>query len=216
MNFSNLLNESKKHFPKLKIKFKDQSPFMTFLRIILFFNIKFMRFTTTIGHTIYFPDKEYIKKDSACITLMHELVHLYDMDRVGFFLFAFLYLFPQILAVLFLPILFFSWKIALIGLLLLLPWPAYFRMNYERRAYFVSLYTMKKIEEIDGVNYLLDVNKDVFIKQFTGANYYFMWFFPNLKKDFIEAVRIIEDGNRPYQDKIFDIVDDILKSSVKL
>lgn len=175
-----------------------------------------MRFTTTIGHTIYFPDKEYIKKDSACITLMHELVHLYDMDRVGFFLFAFLYLFPQILAVLFLPILFFSWKIALIGLLLLLPWPAYFRMNYERRAYFVSLYTMKKIEEIDGVNYLLDVNKDVFIKQFTGANYYFMWFFPNLKKDFIEAVRIIEDGNRPYQDKIFDIVDDILKSSVKL
>jgi len=37
-----------------------------------------------------------------------------------------------------------------------------------------------------------------------------MWIFPGLKKDFNSALDKIEAGERPFEDPIFDILDDLI------
>lgn len=215
MDFLKLIETSKQYFPKLEVKYKTESIIMKLMRIILFFNFKFMTYTTTIGNTVYLPSREVEdnKQMSRCAVFMHELVHIHDMQKLGFFgklLFSASYLFPQILVLLGIPMLLVSWKVAIFFLLFLAPLPAYWRMKSERRAYFISLYVMRAFERKFKVNYQLEENKEYFIRQFTGPTYYFMWWFPGIRKQFDEALAKVERDEKPIDDPSLSFIDDIL------
>jgi uncharacterized protein YihD (DUF1040 family) len=107
-----------------------------------------------------------------------------------------------------------SWKIILpLILLCLLPLPAYFRMYFEKRAYISSLYVIKKLADKHGFNAKLDLRKEDFLSQFKDASYYFMWVFPGLRKEFDDALIKIKDNKRPFEDKVFDILDYLIDKS---
>jgi hypothetical protein len=212
----NVINKAKEYFPDLKIKFKDESLFMKILSYILFFNKYFMTdYTTTIGSTIYYPSRKKIDKFeiSSIIVLLHELVHIYDAKKVSKPLFSFLYLIPQSLVLLLLPLFFLlDWTLVLpLILLCLLPLPAYFRMVYEKRAYMVSMYVMNVLSKKMNFKYDVDKYSKEFLSYFKSSFYYFMWVFPDLDKKFEEAAAKIKIGERPYEDKVIDIIDNILK-----
>src|SRR5271169_3622060 len=100
MSFQELVTASKKYFPKLQIKYKDESWGMRLISKLLIFNHGFMtHYTTTVGDTIYFPSERFVKCHpiSSSVVLLHELVHLHDQKRIGKIPFALTYLFPQIL-----------------------------------------------------------------------------------------------------------------------
>ncbi len=217
MAFQELVTAAQKYFPDLSIKYKDNSKFMKFLGFLLFFNRSFMTsYTTTIGSTVYFTTEDYTKTNpvSASVVLLHELVHVKDAKKLSKVLFGFLYLTPQILAVLALPLLFISWKIALPVLLVFAsPIPSYFRMLFEKRAYMVSLYCINALSTKYKFKPLLATQEEYFLNNFKGPSYYFMWPFPGLKKDFDAALIKIKDGQRPFEDPIFDIIDDLILSA---
>lgn len=215
MSFDNLVQSAKQEFPKLQVKYKDQSLFMKILGKLLFFNPNFMETTTTtIGNTIYFPNEEFVTANhiAASIIFLHEIVHIFDQKRVSQFLFSISYLFPQIL-VPFCALLFFvlNWYIALpIMLLFVAPIPAFFRMHWEKRAYISSLYTVKLLGQ--RLNFIphLDIMADQSMKHFHDSSYYFMWPFNDVDKQFTDAVQKVESGQRPYDDAVFDTLDKLV------
>lgn len=213
MTLDSLAEKAKKYFPNLTIDYKDQSNFMKIIGKLLFFNKSFpTSYTTTIGSTIYFPNKTFVKirPISSSIILLHELVHLHDAKKFGNLLFSFLYLSPQILTLLCVPLFFINWKIALVFLLFAAPIPSYFRMYFERRAYLASLYVVYKLSKKLDFNSALETHKNYFLRQFKGVYYYFMWPFNTLDKDFNNAIIKISNDERPFQDPVFDILDDLI------
>jgi hypothetical protein len=214
MKLSDTVECAKIYFPNLKVKYKDESWFMKLLGYILFFNKSFMTdYTTTIGSTIYFPSRAKVeaKQLSSIIVLLHELVHIYDSQKLTRLLFSFLYLIPQILAPISLLLWLISWKIALISfIVLLLPIPAYFRMYFEKRAYAVSLYVLKTLGAKCNFPPMLSTNRDYFIKQFKSSAYYYMWLFKDIDLYFNDITNKISNGQRPYEDEIFNILDDLI------
>lgn len=214
MVFQDLVSAAQKHFPSLQVKYKNQSTFMKFLGTILFFNKGFMtNYVTTIGSTIYIPDETYMKLHSVSgsVVFLHELVHIYDSGRITRSLFTFLYLLPQIMALFLLPLLFFiKWWIVLpLILLCLAPIPAYFRMTFEKRAYISSIYTLNALGKRLNFDPHLDTQKTFFVDQFKDSYYYFMWPF-DVTYEFNQAITLVQSGQRPYQDPIFDILDDLV------
>lgn len=212
MSFQNLVQTTQKYFPQLQIKYKTDSTLMSLLGKLMFFNPSFMTsYTTTVGTDVYYPNQPFVKTRpiSAAIILLHEIVHMYDSKRLSKFWFGFSYLLPQILVLLFIPLIFISWKIALPFLIFAAPLPAFFRMYYEKRAYLSSLYIMNILGKRLNFDPMLDKQKVYFEEQFTGSIYYFMWPFAGLKKDFDEAVEKIKAGQRPYEDPVFDILDEL-------
>lgn len=212
-----VLNKSLEFFPDLKIRFKNESRFMQILGKLMFFNKDFLtKFTTTIGSTIYFPSSIYIDSVplSIMIVFLHELTHIYDSKRFIAFIYKFLYLFPQILILLCLPLFLLSWKIALpLMLFFALPLPAYFRMYFEKRAYMVSIYALQKI--IDKKNVSANIHREAnnSLKNFKNANYYWMWVFVNLDIEFKKAVEKVENKEKPFEDeKLFKIIDEIIET----
>lgn len=210
------------YFPKLQIKYKDNSLFMKILGKLMFFNSSFMKtFTNTIGNTIYFPSQQYTIDNpvESNIILLHELVHMYDLKKKGNLFYSLLYMFPQCLVLLFLPLLFLSWKIALIGSLIsLAPIPAYFRMQDEKRGYLCSMYTAhvygKKYNFTDErLQKMLDSNKEQYVNEFYNSSYYFMWPFKSIKSDFDKAANRIKAGLKPFDDDVFKMIDDLLDKS---
>ena len=183
MAFDNLAENAKnKYFPKLQIKYKNESILMKIIGKVLFFDKDFMKnYLTTIGSTVYIPNRQFVTQRpfSVSIIFLHELVHIHDSKRLTKFLFNFLYLSPQILSLVFLPLIFLlSWKIFLpLTLLFLLPLPSWGRMYLERRAYFVSLYVMETMANKFNYNSKLYRNQDYFSAQFKGSVYYYMWIF---------------------------------------
>ena len=216
MIFQNIVQLAKIQFPKLEIKYKDESLFMKILGKLLFFNKTFMtNYTTTIGSTVYFPTKSFVesRETSATVILLHELVHVNDASKITAPLFSLLYLCPQILTLLFFPLLFISWKIAILAVFFATPLPAYFRMHFEKRAYMTSLYSLNALGKKLNFNPLLDSQKDSFIKQFKTSAYYWMWIFPNINKQFDEALVKVRNNERPFQDPIFDVLDKLIANS---
>ena len=123
--------------------------------------------TTTIFPQIYMPESIY--KDPTCWKIVaHEYVHLMQArDHPYWFLLK--YVFPQVLGLLALPLLFLG-PHALWALLLFLPLPAYFRMKYELDGYAMSM----------AINYWrynsISIVQRIFVKQvFRGGTYYYMW-----------------------------------------
>lgn len=217
MAFQDLVAAAQTHFPDLQVKYKDQSTFMKFLGTLLFFNPSFMtNYITTIGSTVYYPNEADVLGNpiNSSIILMHELVHIYDSHRLGRLLFSFLYLTPQILALLCLPLFLVSWKLALpLTLFFLLPLPSYFRMHFERRGYFTTLYVMNALNKKYQLNVQLEDSKDYYISQFTSSAYYFMWTFKSsLQAQFEDAINKINSGGRPFEDPVFDIIDNLIAS----
>ena len=214
MSFQELVVAAQKHFPDLKIKYKDQSWFMKFLGFLLFFNKGFMtNYTTTIGSTVYFPSESFVKVRpvSASVVLLHELVHIKDGHKYSKPLFGFLYLTPQILSLLCLPLFLVSWKIALpLVLLFAAPIPSPFRMYFEKRAYLTSLYAINALGTKLNFKPMLASQEQTFVGQFKDGSYYFMWPFTNLQKDFDDAVSKVKAGQRPFEDPVFDILDDLI------
>src|SRR5574338_64595 len=214
MSFQDLVTAAQKYFPDLKIKYKDQSWFMKLIGILLFFNKGFMTdYTTTIGSTVYFPTEAVTKTRpvSAATVLLHELVHVNDAKKISKPLFGFLYLTPQILILPALLLFLLSWKIAIpVIVLLALPIPSFFRMHFEKRAYLTSLYAVNALGKKMSFNPLLATQEQGYLKHFKDSTYYFMWPFPNLQKDFDEAVEKVKNGQRPYEDPVFDILDDLI------
>ncbi len=219
MSFQDIVEAAQVHFPKLQIKYKDESLLMKIIGKIWFFNKSFMTdYTTTVGSTVYFPSQSFIKirPISSSVVLMHELVHIHDEKKFTSPLFSFLYACPQILALLALPALFFfGWKFALLFLLLGAPFPSYFRMYFERRAYFTSLYVLNVLGGKMSFNPALDRQKDGFVKQFKTSDYYFMWPFKSVDKSFDEALAKIRSGEKPFIDPVFTILDDLIDVASK-
>lgn len=212
MSFQDLTTAAQSYFPDLQIKYKDQSTLMKILGTILFFTPGFKTdYITTIGDTSYFPTASWIttRPISSAVVLLHELVHMYDEKRLSKLFFGFLYLLPQVLALVFLPLIFLlSWKIFLpLFILFLAPIPAYFRMYFEKRAYFASLYCLQKLGTRLNFNPTLKTQEAFFITQFQNSSYYFMWPFGNIQSEFDQAVVAISAGQRPYQDPVFDMLD---------
>jgi hypothetical protein len=54
--------------------------------------------------------------------------------------------------------------------------------------------------------------KDSYLENFSNYEYYFMWIF-SLKKEFGEALEKVKQLKRPYDDKIFDILDDLIEKA---
>lgn len=218
MNIQYLIQHSQNYFPNLQIKYKNESRFMKFVGMLLFFNKTFMtNYTTTIGSTIYFPDSKYLESNpvSGAVTLLHELVHVYDSMKYTRFLFSILYLSPQILFLFTLPLMIISWKLIFVSLLFLLPLPSFFRMHFEKRAYLVSLYVLNYLIINKMIHADLDANKEYYLTQFKSGGYYFMWPFKNLNLEFENGVRKIKLGEKPYNDSVFNIIDGLLSKIEK-
>lgn len=213
--FKELDQKIKENFPKVSIKFKNESLFMKIIGFVLFFNRNFMKtYITTVRNTIYFPSKESLEKDNLLnVTVyLHELVHI--IDNQNNFLFGLLYMVPQILFfILFIISLFISWKLVLLSFLFLLPIPAYFRMKYEKRAYTISLYVMHKLNLKYNVEiFNLQEEADFIFKHFNGLAYYFMWPFKSLNEYFLNAAKEISENKRPkfVEEEIYDTIDKLL------
>jgi hypothetical protein len=196
------------------IKYKNESLFMKVLGLILFFNPEFMNlYSTTIGTTIYFPSKEYVKNNPYLCTaiIAHEKTHMMD-ESVNFF-YKLLYLLPQVLASLSL-FSFISWYF-LFFLLFLLPIPSPGRKYYEYRGYVIQLYVFNELFKANKLSRSY-VDKEVgFIKkQFSGPAYYFMWPF-NLDS-LSDVYKQIQNGEKPILDiKYFDMADEEIKNILK-
>ena len=143
-----------------------------------------MKFNTiTIGSNVYFPTRnETVSRPlTSSITLLHEVVHIYDAKKISGLLFRILYLTP-------------------------------YRIHYEKRAYLSSLYEINALSIKKNFKPLLSTQKNLFLSQFKHTSYYFMWPFPSLNDEFEQAVVKIKAGQRPFEDPLFDILDDLIKS----
>lgn len=210
MSLHDLVQASKIYLPDLQVKYKNESALMQCIG--LFLNKKFIyHYITTIGSTIYFPSRlsTRINPTRTNIMFLHELVHVKEAQKLSKLLFGFLYFFPQSLAILLLPLLCVDWRFIFPCLILLAPIPAFFRMQFEKRAYFVSLYVSYILGKRLKFNPVLDIKKEKFKNQFKNSSYYFMWPFGNLDEEFNQAVEKIKSGRRPFEDPIFDMLDDL-------
>jgi len=187
----------KEAFPDFELISKQESTLMKWLSKLLFFNKRFMTsFISVIGNKVYVPSLPW-KEDNpygACEVLSHEFVHMKDNQKLGP-LFKFLYLCPQILTLLSVLVFWNPWWLLCLGFLL--PIPAPFRAYFEFKAYVVSMAVQW---------WLLSAKADpeFFVKQFTSANYYWMFPFKKiLNKKFQEEFFRIKDGNlKSYEQEI--------------
>jgi hypothetical protein len=166
---------------KVKLVEKKTSIFMKMIAVILFFNKNFMTsYVTTIGRTVYWPDlEERFSKypENSFRTMFHETQHAHD-GSVFKIVYELSYLSPQIGGLLsllaFMAITFSNaWLLALLALVLIAPFPAYFRAHWEFRG--SSCNMAYRIWTDDRVS---DRYKDFLVQRFKGPDYYFMWPFP--------------------------------------
>ena len=160
-----------------EIKSKDKSPLMQLLSGFLFFNDRFLtNYTTTFYPKIYVPELPFKPNNhlGAISTLAHEYVHLSDRKKMGL-VFNFLYLSPQILAILgVLGFILGPWYF--LFLLFILPWPSPGRTWAELRGYRMTLAIRYWLAPYSDIDFL--INKCVY--QFISSSYYWMMPFKSL------------------------------------
>lgn len=186
--------------PKFSIAFKTDSTWMRFLGWLSRpFNPEFMTsYSTTVGSTVYFPSRDYVKQDErgAAEVLAHEIIHMADRKTTGMVLHGIAYLFPQILSAFALLSIVGIWEpwwlLNLVWLAFLAPIPAPWRREIEMHGYTMSLcmsYWMG--ERIDTTERL-----DFYTRQFTGSAYYWMWpFGAQVRADLLRVVQDIHTGD---------------------
>lgn len=75
-----------------------------------------------------------------------------------------------------------------------------------KKAYLSSLYVIWRLSQRLNFNPHLQLQSDIFIKELTKP-----WTKKSsLQRDFQQAIHQIQSGQRPYQDPIFDILDDLI------
>lgn len=214
MAFNNLVIKAQTYFPKLQVKFKDQSSLMKFLGKLMFFNPAFMTsFVTTLGNTIYMPNYAYTQTQAGTDVFIHECTHLYDQKRFSF-LYTLAYGLPQFLFLPALLLFFWHWQVAVIvAPLFLLPLPAPWRAYFEKRAYSVQLYVLKQLwgDDIDGLN----ASADTYNAFFTGSTYYFMWMF-GFDSSLRSVAATVSVGNDPLDDPALMTMIDALILAAKI
>ena len=226
--FHTFVNELKANHD-VKVSFKKDSAFMKFLNIFVgLFNKKFMEtYITTIGSTVYYPTPEFVAIDveRAIRIMAHEFVHIMQSARHGLW-FSIGYLFPQILAVLALlaiPLAFFSWwgLLPLLFLICLLPLPAYWRKKWEADAYtmtlFVHCYFMKKhgFDETTIAKELFKRAKWISETQFENMAYFKMWPW-GVTNILYAKIPDIVSGDICSTDEVYGIVEQSLNRSCAL
>jgi hypothetical protein len=173
-------------YGKIKVMPKNSSKLMQaigWLFRVTKISPEFMeRYITTIGETVYFPDKMLEEGDSEKIVrvLVHETIHVADSKRFSGPVFSFLYLFPQSLALLSLLSLLAVWKIGflwcLLFLLCLAPIPAPFRYWFELKAYRTQILISRKEDKLTDEQ-LIPIYEWI-EKQLCTNLYYWTWPFP--------------------------------------
>lgn len=208
--------------PEYKIRFKDESFFMKLIGKILVFNPSFMTgYTTTIGHTIYFPKASYLKAHpvSAKVTVLHELVHIKDYEKLGALRFILMYLFPQVLALLAIPAFFLlPWWVAILFLAFAAPIPAYGRMQLELKAYTFSVYTLFKLQQKNGYSINFEKQINSYTNQFLDSSYYFMWPFRSyIYTKLTDALAAFSRNTHPeYDAELYSMIDEAIDNDLKL
>jgi hypothetical protein len=186
------LNEIAKQGVKVTVRKKSESALMRFIGAL--FKItgispKFMdEYFTTIGTTIYVPDRFYDFPEIRLLeTIIHECVHARDFSKNPF-LFVFMYLFPQILSSLALIAIFAFLNINLLwflfALVFLAPIPAIGRFILEIRAYRTSIIYFKVVYGYTDTE-LKSLYKWI-IGQLATKYYYFTWPFPKHMEKVLE------------------------------
>jgi len=217
-----LQTKMKESVPDFELKFKDESKFMKPLGKLLFFNKKFMTgYITTIGKTVYWPNKEMFDSDPrrSFLTLAHEYVHVLDYVQKPV-RFTLGYFFPQILAApallfvllspILVPLIIFGilspyFLLSLVTLAFLAPIPSPGRKSAEMRGYGMSIKVNTWLHGGVNQSYI-----DWCANQFTGSAYFYMWpFESNVKKELAEwadvhNVSCLSDKNQAYKE-VFDI-----------
>ena len=220
MNIVKFQEQLKLLVPNFKVKFKDESLFMKILGILLFFNPKFMdSYITTIGKTIYFPNRNnFLDKNNYSKNIMHlthEFIHIKDYNSYNI-LFYLGYLFPQILSLIFIGLLPISIWFLVPTILFLLPWPAPFRKYFELRGYFLSIFAynffLKDLgldlqqRRVKLTNYVSYYNQ-----QFKSSPYYWMWPW-GVEKDLLKFKEQVLSEDH-LEDPIYQKILSILESS---
>lgn len=179
-----IYNKVREHLVEngVKFKVKKNSMFMRFLSFVLFFNKSFMTsYYTTIGDTIYLPYKIDEPSYRHYKTLIHEYQHVMDSRNyfkfLPKFLFSCSYLLPQLVSVLaiFSTLTFVTgsywFLLFLVFAVLLYPFNAYYRTQFELRGYAMNLvvyyYRYGKLPPQIIFNKIVD--------KFIGSDYYYMW-----------------------------------------
>lgn len=211
-------------YPKFNIKFKDESRFMKFIGILLFFNKNFMtNYITTIGNTIYFPTQKTIEDDltlNKLKVLSHELRHIHDSSpwyKAIFYNIG--YLFPQILAPFMLLFCIMYWWLGLsLFVIMLLPWPAPFRKMIEIRGYSIDLLVSNIILKKLGANEttrVLVLNQYVYDidDQFTTSAYYYMWPF-GVKRQLSNKIKDITSGKFSQEDEFAEYIQNSIQQVI--
>ena len=177
--------------PNYKLYSKKDSTLMRVLSVALFFNKDFMTgYVTTLYPRVYVPELPWDKHPASQISVLaHEYVHLKDRKRLGWF-FNFLYLSPQILALLAFGSFWNSWW--LLALLFLLPLPSPGRAWLEYRAYKITI----------ALHWYMtgEVISEFWVRNhFTGPNYYWMFPFGSFLKGAFdrEYKKIVADDLSP-------------------
>lgn len=208
--------------PGFNIKFKDESKLMRFIGKVMFFNKRFMYYTTTIGKTVYFPDRKSFEfnPESYFETLSHEYVHVLD-DIKHPILFKLKYAFPQFLAFpaflfiilspILIPLMVLSiisplWLLMLASALFLLPIPSPGRTKAEIRGYGMSI----KVRVWN--NYYSPDYLERLVEHFISPDYYYMCPFKDyvikeLNK-FVEGDGCLNDELPCYRD-VYNIIKSI-------
>ena len=171
-----------------EILYKDESKFMKFLSKILFFNKTFMTmYVTTIGNKVYFPSRQWMIKHEheAMSVLAHEIVHIEQSKKFKMAPFAFLYVFPQSLALLSVLAVLGFFNPAFLWCLLFLvcaaPFPAPFRKKFEYEGYVMTLFMYdvqlknRGFDEAQRMKRLRKLAGFIKSKIFRTSAYYFMW-----------------------------------------
>lgn len=161
----------------VSFKYKDESWMMKALGVILFFNKRFLStYTTTLGSTIYFPNRAWVRDcpDDVALVVAHELTHVQDSRDQGQLAFAYSYLCPQVFALLSLlallaPVLGWQMLLAVFNLAWLLPCiGSVGRSHIEFRGYATTMACL-----VWGGNALPSPPQWI-MDQFTSSSYFWM------------------------------------------
>lgn len=208
--FKHVCELIKENVPEFEIRYKNKSWSSWVIGALLWiFNRKYMKeFTTTRYPRVYFPSNQYVQENPkrALKILLHEFVHLYDRKEQGLW-FTFSYLMPQLFAVgCLLSGLFMLGTLKIFGvgclawvlfvmfaiffLILMCPWPSYWRARHELRGYAMNI----------AVNYwrygsIHQKTIDWIVERFIGWDYYRMWPYPERVEEWLDKVVFaLEDG----------------------
>jgi hypothetical protein len=173
----------KKYAANIRVVRKEDSWLMKSIGFCLKpFNPRFMSYITTVGTTIYMPDRLLSSgQELQCFNIIaHELQHIIDY-KSNPARFVLGYLFPQCLSLLSIfallgflnPLMFFF----LLFLVFLAPLPAPFRYQYELSGYRTSILLGRFF-----YHYSPEEMKQIYswiVKEMTTGSYYFTWPFPS-------------------------------------